>query len=287
MRWICALLMSARVFCDMAVPAVQEGQLWTSAVKADVPKEAYPALQNYLSTLIASRPLPWPYYLEKTFVADGTITVQGRLLRPGTYCLPLGVFFWHGASYVLPSLAHTSSPIRVSQLSANDMLLPYPSVALFQTPNNKRLLLALLQKNRDLGYAILSWQGCLRHALALFGLLLICSPIVVQAWRWWRLKKPATTPVPSPTIADALQEVMALRREGKTPWPQLVSVLNKAASTTSLTTLELEQRFSSEGRTALAQAAASIEERGYKPDNEQYFNEAARLIEEGLRAEGS
>ena len=84
MRWICALFMSARVFCDMAVPAVQEGQLWTAAVKVDVPKAAYPALQDYLETLISSRPLPWPYYLEKASVTDGTITVQGRLLRPGT-----------------------------------------------------------------------------------------------------------------------------------------------------------------------------------------------------------
>ena len=282
MRWICALFMSARVFCDMAVPAVQEGQLWTAAVKVDVPKAAYPALQDYLETLISSRPLPWPYYLEKASVTDGTITVQGRLLRPGTYSLPLGVFFWHSISYVLPSLAHTSCPIRVSQLSANDMLLPYPSIALFQTPDNKKLLSALLQKNQDLGYAILSWQGRLRHVLAIFGLLLIGTPIVIQVWRWRRLKKPEPTPAPVPTATDALQEVVALRREGKTPWPQLVSVLNKAASTNSLTAFELEQRFSSEGRTALARAAASIEEYGYRPDNDQYFNEAIRLIEEGL-----
>ena len=283
MRWICALFISAKVFCDVGVPEVQEGQLWTATVKIDVPKAAYPALQDYLANLIASRPLPWPYYLETASVADGTISVQGRLLRPGTYSLPLGVFFWHGTSYVLPSLAHTSSPIRIAQLSASDMLLPYPSVALFQTPANKKLLSALLQKNQDLGYAILSWQESLRHALAIFSLLLICAPIAVQIWRWRRLKKPEALPIPVPTATDALQEAMALHREGKTPWPHLVCVLNKAASTNALTAFELEQRFSSEGRPMLARAAASIEEHGYRPDNEQYFNEAVRLIEEGLR----
>jgi hypothetical protein len=282
MRWI-LLLISATAFCDSTIPEVQEGELWTTTVNVAVPKASYPALQNYLTTLISSRPLPWPYYLEKASLTDGTVTLQGRLLRTGTYCLPLGVFAWHGTSYSLPSLVYVSNPIRIPVLSANDLLLPFPNVALFQSPDNREQLLALLQQNQATGYAVLFWQERLRHALAILSLLFICLPILVQLWRWRNLRKPVEPPIPTPTIAETLQEVIQLQREGQTPWPQLVKILNTAASTTSLTSYELEQRFSSEGRIALAKAAASIEERGYKPGNEQYFPQTIRLIEDGLK----
>jgi hypothetical protein len=275
------LFVSAIAFCD--TERIQEGALWTARVGVDVPQAAYPALQNHLSTLIYSRPLPWPYYLESASVAHGTITVQGRMLRPGTYQLPLGVFLWNGTSYVLPSLTHTATPIKIPLLAASNMLLPFPNEALLPTHDNNKQQLALLQQNQTAGYSLLIWQERLRHTLAILGLLLTCSPFVFQVWRWWSLKKPPVPQRSAPTIAESLQEVKALRREGQTPWQQLVFILNRAASTSSLTTFELERRFSAEGSTALAQAATAIETQGYGPDNERYFNQTVRLVEEGLR----
>lgn len=276
------LVLSTFAFCD-TTEQVQEGDLWTTTVKVDVPQGSYPALQAYLSTLIYSRPLPWPYYLEKASLDNGTIAIQGRLLRPGTYALPLGVFVWQGTSYVLPSLSHTSSPIKIPLLSAGDMLLPFPSTALVQTTENMKQQQILLQQNQEEGYAVLAWQERLRHTLAILGLLLTCSPFAFQLWRWWSLKKPSAPPKPIPTIAEEFQEIKALDRQGQTPWQQLVLILNRAASTTSLTTFELEQRFSSEGNPRLAKAAQSIETQGYRQDKEQYFGQMVRLVEDGLK----
>ena len=289
MKLFCALLFASAVaFCDTPDTAerVQEGELWTATMRVDVPSAAYPALQNYLSALIYSRPLPWPFYLEKTSVTDKTITVQGRMVRSGTYRLPLGVFIWQGRSYILPSVVYTSDPIKIPILSANDMLLPYPGAALFQTPSNKKQLLAFLQRNQELGYTILFWQEQLRHALAILGLLLICLPIVIQLWRWKKSRKGTPQPVSVPTTAETLREVLSLRQEGQTSWQQLVFILNREASTSSLTTFELEQLFTSLGRPTLAKAAAAIEEHGYRPDNEQYFDQTVRLIEAGLENRG-
>jgi hypothetical protein len=281
------LVMSAMAFCDTpsqpSPEQVQEGDLWTAKVRVDVPQAAFPALQAYLTTLIYSRPLPWPYYLEKASVANEIITVQGRLLRPGTYALPLGVFVWQGSSYILPSLSFTSNPIKIPLLSASDMLLPFPNVALVQTTETKKQQQELLQQNQEMGYTILLWQERLRHTLAILGLLLTCSPFAFQLWRWWKLKKPSAPPKPVPTIAEEFQEIKTLSREGQTPWEQLVLILNRAASTTSLTTFELEQRFSSEGSPGLAKAAESIETQGYRPNNDQYFTQTVRLVETGLQ----
>ena len=262
---------------------VPEGEPWTATMSVDLPPAAYSSLQDYLTTLIYSRPLPWPYYLEKASVANGTVTVQGRILRPGTFQLPLGLFFWRSRPYVLPSLTYTSDPIKVPLLSACDLLLPFPNAALSITSENKKLQSALFQQNQEIGSFILFWQERLRHVFAILALVLVCLPIAVPLFRWWGARKPAPLSIPAPTIGETLQKVLALHRGGQTPWPQLVLILNKAASTTSLTTFELEQRFASEGRDAFAKAAAAIEECAYRSDNEQYFNQAIHLVEEALR----
>ena len=276
------LVLSTFVFCDTE-EQVQEGALWAATIKVDVPQQSYPALQAYLSTLIYSRPLPWPYYLENASVDNGSITVQGRLLRSGTYALPLGVFAWQGTSYILPSLSYTSNPIKVPLLSAGDMLLPFPSAALTQTTENMKQQQVLLQQNQEAGYAILAWQERLRHTLAILGLLLTCSPFAFQLWRWWSLKKVPVTLKPIPSIAQEFQEIKVLSRQGQTPWKQLVLIMNRAASTSSLTTFELAQRFSSEGSARLSKAAECIETQSYRPDNEQYFNQMVGLVEDGLK----
>jgi hypothetical protein len=282
MRVLCILLLSTTAFLN-SVEQVQEGELWTASLKTDVPPNAYPALQNYLTALIDSRPLPWPFYLEKASVADAAITVQGRTLRSGTYCLPLGVFVWKKKTYVLPSFTCTSTAIKLPLLSVNDMLLPFPEAALFQTSENREQLQVLLERNQALGYTVTVWQERLRHTLAIVGLLLICLPIVIQLWRWKSARRPSPQPIPISTAAETLREVLSLRQEGQTPWQQLVFILNKEASTFSLTTFELEQLFASLGRPTLAKAAAAIEEHGYRPDNERYFDQTVRLIKEGLK----
>ena len=263
---------------------VQVGQLFSVARKIDLPEEAYPALRLYMKMMVYSRPLPWPYRLRSFDVQKGTLNVQGRLLRPGLYDIPLGVFWWRGTPYVLPSFSYTSISVTPAPLTAADLLLPFPKIALTMTPVTTQLHELALTDNQEMGIAQIRWQEWWRHVLGFAGLFLVCVPLLFQLWRWWRLQRRPEVALHVVTPGMAFLEVKALQQQGQNAWPQLLHTLNLVASESmpSLTSYELEKRFAASGDKKLSEASHLIETFGYRPDGTQYFGEAVQLVEQEL-----
>jgi hypothetical protein len=279
-----AVLEEPRNMTSELSPEIEEGRLFTVEKKISIPEVAYPTLKMYLRTLFFSRPLPWPYQVEKFDVRDEKILLQGRVLSPGKYVIPLGVFWWNGKSYVLPSFSCTSTPAYLPPLTVADLLLPFPEKALFPSAHNVQAENELLTQNQVAGRRMLFWYDFWRHAFVMTCLFLVCLPCSLQLWRWWRLKRNPEVTIPVVSPSTVFQEVKDLQRQRETPWSKLVYVLNLVASVEmpSLTSYELEQRFTAAGESALAEAASCIENYSYRPEGDQYFDQAVELVEKGL-----
>lgn len=265
---------------------VQEGQLFSVQKEVALLKEAYPAVKLYVQGLLFSRPLPWPYHLEGFDVREGKVFLQGRLMSPGAYEIPLGVLWWGGRAYALPSFSRTSVPIQLPVLSVQDLLLPFPDKAMLPTPQNEKVESQLLMDNQERGMEFLTWKDFWRHVLIIVCLVLVCIPCAYQFFKWWRVNEQPKETLPVITPAVVFQEIKHLQQQGQTPWEKLVYVLNLVTSQEmpSLTSYELERRFAAAGQTGLAEASACIENYGYRPDGGQYFDHAVLLIERELVA---
>ena len=265
---------------------VEEGQLFSVQKQVSVPPAAYPAVKLYLQSLVYSRPLPWPYYLEEYDVRDGQVTLRGRMLNAGVYEIPLGVMWWGGKQYVIPSFSPAVAQIVVPKLSAADLLLPFPEEALLPTPQNMQVEDELLAHNQARGLEALYWQGFWRHAFITTCFILVCVPCAFQLLRWWQVKRRLQPVIPVVTPGMVFREVKDLQQSGMVPWSKLVYVLNLVMSgeMPSLTSYELEQRFAAAGEDGLARACALIENYGYSAGGDEYFTQTAQLVEKELAA---
>jgi hypothetical protein len=263
---------------------VEQGQLFTIEKKLDLPEEAYPALKIYLETLFFSRPLPWPYHIDGFDVQPGKVVVRGRVLEDGAYIIPLGVLWWNGIPYVLPSFSCTGVSQPMPTVSVADLLLPFPAIAILPTDQNihvEREIMALNQKSGILG---LYWAGLWRNCLAILGLFLVCVPAATQLWRWYSVKRrPSAVSVPL-TPGIVFREIQAQYRHGKRPWEKVLFTLNSIVPhpSSTLTSYELEQYFTACGDAKFAEAATIIEKYGYRPEKDQYFDQVLQLLEKGL-----
>jgi hypothetical protein len=263
---------------------VEVGKLFSIERKINLPEEAYPAFRIYMNSLLFSRPLPWPLYIDSFDVQKGVLRIQGRLLRPGVYDIPLGVFWWKGVSYLLPTVSYTSLSISPFLLTAENLLLPFPKKALGLTAGNKQLRDEILSDNQRRGLTELRWQERWCHILAFASLFLVCIPLAFQYWRWFRVRRKPEVFLQIVTPGMAFHEVKALQQRGETPWPKLLHVLNLVASEAmpSLTSYELGEHFTAQGEKGLAEASRLIETFGYRSDNGQYFQEAVQRVEQEL-----
>ena len=264
---------------------VVPGQVFRATAEIDVPREAEPALRLHLQALSWSRPLPWPYHLEKGEILDGTMTLEGRLVDVGTFEIPLGVFRWNTIVAMLPRIRRTAVPFALPVLTASDLLLPFPQQAFLPSAQNARMETELLLDNQTRGLGFVDWQGSGRHALAILCLMLVCIPLVYQLWRWQRAQ--ATPPDVQPLITPALafEEVKRARQQGREAWSPLLYVLNLLAlqQKGSLTSYELKTYFEARGKKELAQAALLIEQYGYTPSQEPWFDQALLMVENEIK----
>jgi hypothetical protein len=263
---------------------VEEGRLFTVEKRVLLPEEAYPALKVYIKTLFFSRPLPWPYHLEKFDVRDGKVVLHGRVLSPGTYEIPLGMLWWNGKAYSLPRFLCTGTSVHIPLLTVADLLLPFPEKALFPSPQNVLMEDTLLKQNQVEGVQVFDWRELWRHVFVIACLFLVCAPCALQIWRWRQAKKKPEGDSFIVTPSMAFREVKDLQRRGEAPWSKLVYVLNLVGSAQmpSLTSYELEQHFAASGEKELAEASSCIENYGYRSDGGQYFDQTVQLVEKGL-----
>ena len=286
----CAMAMGASASDQKAPPSgtalVEEGSPFQVELPMSLPEKAYPALALYLKVLASSHHLPWPYHMEKFNVQKGKIILQGMMLSHGAFEIPLGVLWWNGTPYNLPSFACISEPVHAAQPSAAQLLLPFPQEALLANDHNAQLGNEMLQQNQNEGFLMLRWREVWRHLFILFCLLLICLPAVLQLLRWRKLKMLPEASLAPITPAAALLEVKQLQVQGKMPWDKLVYVLNLAASSEipALTSYELAQRFTKSGEKELAEASEMIEKYGYGVTADQYFVQTLSLVERGVNS---
>jgi hypothetical protein len=280
------LFLFSSLFLCADEPAINVGTLVTIERAIDVPPEAYPALEAHMSTLIASRPLPWPCAVEQARVANGTLVMQVRIIRPGTVDIPLGVLWWGGTSYTLPTLSYTAATPQIPHLSLADLLWPFPEAMMELAPAVVQQQKAVIQEHQKHAIDRLFWQSSLRHGLLIVCILVVCAPLIWTIWRYTR-RVPPTVVIPV-TPQAVLQEAKTLRERGEEPWSQLIHALNIVASDemASLTSFELHGRFEVSGNRPLAQASAFIEQHGYGTDSNAYFDQAARLVEQAVTQKG-
>jgi hypothetical protein len=285
----CAMAMCVSASEQKDPPAetvyVEEGASFRVEMPTNLPEKAYPALRLYLKMLSLSHHLPWPYHMEKFDVQKGKIVLQGMMLSSGIFQIPLGVLWWNGAPYILPSFACTSAAVRAAHPTAAQLLLPFPKEALLANDQNVQLGNEVLANNHNDGFLMLRWREAWRHLFILVCLHLICFPAVLQLWRWRKLKERPEAILAPITPAALLLEAKQLQSQGEMPWEKLVYVLNLAASseTPSLTSYELAQRFTKSGEKELAEASAMIERYGYGLSADQYFGQTLALVERGIK----
>ena len=276
------LALMALTTCVAAETDVNVGALTSQKTAVAIPQESLAPLQTYFDTLVASKPLPWPFDIESAVVTGNMVAITGRLLRPGAYELPLGVFSQDGHSCLLPTLFLTGVPVAIPQLSPSDMLLPFPDIVLYTSDENLKQQRLLLDTNQLEGVQSVLWQEALRHTLYVVCFALVCAPFAFQCRRWWKARKKPVEALQIVTPETVLQEIKALRQKGQTPWPKLLYALNliDAKSPPSLTSYELRQSFAQQGKPKLEQAAATIELYGYVPGSEAHFDEVMSLVEQ-------
>lgn len=100
-----------------------------------------------------------------------------------------------------------------------------------------------------------------------YWLILLGMTIPIWSYLWKRVRRVAPIPTPvEPTIAERLQGIQSMIKEGKRPWTELLELLNcfKAKGKAPLTSYELVQYFIAAKEDTLSKAATLIDQHSYR-----------------------
>lgn len=282
-KWGIVLL---ALFCCMTVSgfseevkSFSEGVPFSLTLKMEIPRGSQAALQSYLDTLLALRPLPDGYLLEsyKINPENNTIELTGRAVKAGEYSLFLGAFLWDSRLITFPQVKLEVKPLARATISPDTMLLPYPAQAFKETASNIALTTGLMKSYLDQGVVILQRQKIVSRTLIGLLFLAVVSPFLFFTLRrkvvLMRIKEKEISPQ---------EELIAVKTSKD--WSRLLALLQRLSGKKDcLTSYELSQFFARTQNKNLERAAECVEQYGYRPEPSlQQFNEAVETVSRSL-----
>jgi len=279
------ILLNLHCFADVSMVGSTPHQVrvrepFTLDLNVDLPPKAERAFQSYCRLLVASRPLPFPLFLEKVQFRKNGVSFVARLLAEGNFTIPLGTFYWKEMVVPLPSLSMQSLPLQISQPTLENYALPFPESVVEQTMENRALQKKLNEKENLEGMATVLWQYRAQFLLGITFLFLLFLPLLFQYEKWRKLSRSPVIPS-GPTPEQRLHEI----KKGEASWTPLLELLNTLnKEEKSLTAHELRTRFSKRGDEKLSQASFLLEQYAYRSEKAvSEFEQAVQCVEERIK----
>jgi len=283
-----SLFLCCHLFSDIAIvsaPAqVQVGEPFIVELNVDLPSQARQAFLLYCKLLIASRPLPFPFFLERVDLQENKAVLSARLLSEGTYKIPLGTFYWNGKSFPLPLIPLRVVPMGLSQPTLENYMSPFPESLVVSTSKNKALQEEQLKKQRFKIQRQMTWRYLFRLLIGAGALFSLFLPFFFQYDRWRKICAPPPAPAVL-TPQERLRKIKTDLKNNEISWTPLLCLLNQfSEEKSSLTAHELKGRFSQKGDETLSVASSLIEQYAYRPKGDvKEFERAVHLIEGKLK----